>query len=312
MENTSYALHIAIGVLIGIAILSLIVFYWRKFGVFEKAKDESIEVKNRADFNAEYLAYDKNLMYGSDILSCLNKAQNNNQKYVYNNYYGQETETMGKEAREEYLIDVQVTINSALCETIKAYWKDSSGKYQRVVGGLTGVANASSNYGYNVFSPSSTMHFDIPTVYYYYFKKGKLYQEKSTYTSIMGITPGSLSLYKILSPDSATEKAGEVETSFAAGEYHLLQSEDVTDSTYSSSLAGKKESAYLSALITTVSLKEQTLLNKDQPTSFNKSDWWYCTWSTAASDFKSRKFKCTGVKYDKNTGYINKIIFEEI
>ena len=71
-------------------------------------------------------------------------------------------------------------------------------------------------------------------------------------------------------------------------------------------------------MITTVSLKEQKLVKDVHPTSVSQDDWWYCTWTTAASDFKSRKFKCigegggSGITYNTETGYIEKIRFEEV
>lgn len=306
MENTSYALHIAIGTLIAVMIISLAVFFWKNVGIMEKSKDDAQETKNRSTFNAEWQAYEKNLMYGSDVLSCLNKAQNNNQKYVYNNYYGQDTENLGKDFRDEYFIDVEVTINSPLCEKIEAYWKDSKGKYRKIVGGV----GDTEEYSDTIFDLSSSNHFDFPKVYYYYFKNGNLYQEIENYANIMGIK-NNISLYDILKSEG-NNKVGMIETNFKAGTYNLLTSEDVVDSTFSTSLENKKESAKLSALISAINLKSQELVNKDTPSSYEeKADWWYCKWTTAANDFKSRKFKCLGVELNENTGYINKISFEE-
>lgn len=310
MENTSYALQMAIGTLIAIMLISILVFFWQKFGIMEKAKDDSQDVKNRADFNAEWQAYEKNLMYGSDVLSCINKAQNNNQKYVYNNYYGTDSESIGKDSRDEYFVDVQVQIKTPLCEKIEAYWKNSSGDFKKVVGGL--APGFMSNYDYKIFNESSTMHFDMPKVYYYYFKNGKLYQEAKNYTDVMGINK-NITLYNILTP-TGTAQAGIIETKFDAGKiYNLLEVGDVVDETTASTLASRNESAYLAALISTVSSKQQKIINKDTPTStIEKEDWWYCTWTPATSDFKSRKFKCTGVQLNSKTGYVNKITFEEI
>lgn len=301
MENTSYALYIVASFLVGIIILSLLVFGWRRIGTLENAQDETVAVKNKAEFNAEYLAYEKSLMYGTDVLSCLNKAQNNNQKYVYNNYYGTETETLGKETREEFFIDVAVTLKSGpLCDDVKAYYKDKTGKYQRVIG-LGSSKDVKDNYNDNVFQENAKNHFDIPTIYYYYFRSGKVYQDSQKYSDIMWKDKGrNKTLYTILN-------TGKIETTFKSGiEYHLLTNEDT------SSVSSIDETAKLAALITTVSLKNQTIVNSTQPTTFTKDDWWYCTWTSAASDFKSRKFKCTGVGYNQDNGYINKLSFEEI
>ncbi|MBR1539616.1 MAG: hypothetical protein IJ629_00245 [Clostridia bacterium] len=238
-------------------------------------------------------------MYGTDVLSCLNKAQNNNQKYVYSNYYGTDMETVGKEDREEFFMDVEVKLNSTLCETIKAYYKNKTGKYERVIGLDLTDHDTKENYKMPIFSGSNA--FKDPDVYYYYFQKGKVYQGTSKYTAIMW---NGVDKTKSL---SAILNSGKIETKFQGNKtYHLLTLEDTTTTSHND------ETARLAALITTVSLKEQTVVNSDQPTDFTQKDWWYCTWTTAASDFKSRKFKCTGVEYNETNGYIKTIKFEEI
>lgn len=316
MENASYALQIAIGTLIAIVIISLTVFFWQKFGIMEKSKDDAQEIKNRSEFNAEWQAYEKNLMYGSDVLSCLNKAQNNNQKYVYNNYYGQDPETIGTEGRNEYFIDVEVTLKSDLCDSVKAYYRDANGKYKRITG-LTDAQSSSSFFSNKVFADDNTKKtFDDPMIYYYYFKQGKVYQEADRYTNIMW-GPGkanTLTLGNVLKNGGLGANSGQVKTMItgvpAGTTYHLLQHED--DNKYSSNASGMAQAAKLSALISTVNLKEQKLVNPVQPSDFTNNNWWYCTWTTATNDFKSRKFKCTGLELDRNTGYANKISFEEL
>lgn len=88
--------------------------------------------------------------------------------------------------------------------------------------------------------------------------------------------------------------------------YHLLTFEDT------SSASAMDDTSKLSALITAVSLKEQQIERSPHPTSSDQSDWWYCSWTTGAADFKSRKFKCTGVEYNKDNGYIEKISFLQV
>ena len=85
MENVSKALLIAGGVLLSIMVVSLLVYTGKSFGKISRAEQEAKLTKDRQAYNAEYEVYDKSLMYGTDVLSCLNKAQSNNQKYVNNN-----------------------------------------------------------------------------------------------------------------------------------------------------------------------------------------------------------------------------------
>jgi len=320
MENSSYALYIAVGTLIAIAVLSFLVFNWRKIGILESAKDDVVAVKNKAEFNKEYEVYNKSLMYGTDVLSCLNKAQNNNQKYVYNNYYGTDMETVGKEDRKEYFIDVEVVLYSTLYDNVKAYYKDRTGKYRQVIG-LNAADAANSNYAKTVLRDDNTKNtFDDPEIYYYYFKKGLVYQEVSTYSKIMWQSGKADQTLGAILKGSSTVQAGQIPTlitgNVSGTSYHLLQTEDKNAT--GSSANSITQAARLSALITTVSLKEQKLINSVTPSSFGQENWWYCTWTTAASDFKSRKFKCvsadggSGVTYNPDTGYIEKIRFEEV
>lgn len=100
--------------------------------------------------------------------------------------------------------------------------------------------------------------------------------------------------------------SGVIETNFEEGTYNLLTSDE------NSSLIDRKESAMLSALISTVSLKSQKVENHERPSAYDGTDWSYCEWTTSASDFKTRKFKCTGSEYDEVTGYITKLSFAEL
>ena len=120
-------------------------------------------------------------------------------------------------------------------------------------------------------------------------------------------------LYQILTEGVGVGEgsgSGQILTKITAGTYCLLAGEDRDNQTSTQNQIS--DTARLSALITTVSLKKQTINNNSTPTNFSGGDWSYCTWTTAASDFKSRKFRCTGTKYNEETGYIERLSFEEI
>ncbi len=310
MENSSHALHIAFGIIIAIGIISLILFRWRQIALLEDEKDKVQITKNMAEFNKEWEAYNKSLMYGTDVLSCLNKAQNNNQKYVYSSYYGASPESMGSEQRAEYFVDVQVTLNSPLYDTFKAYYRNSKGTFIQI-----GSIDPISNDNFKV-SLSST-GFKDPVIYYYYFKEGKLYQDSGTYTKIMWnshVTKDTLLLGNIL-----TTNGGKIETKIKkvnpeTGKltYNLLEMEDKRESGWTSSPNQIENAARFSALISTTSIKDQKIQNTKTPSSYSGDDWYYYTWESAAKDFKKRKFKCTGVDYNIDTGYVQKLTFEEV
>lgn len=81
MENASKALVIAGSILVGIVTISI--FYFMFGRVSEMVGD--IEPNTQADaltaFNKGFEAYNKKTMYGTDIISVINKAIDNNKQY---------------------------------------------------------------------------------------------------------------------------------------------------------------------------------------------------------------------------------------
>lgn len=82
MENASKALFIAAGVLIALIILSLLVLAYDQISQTAKAEEAKKQAEQVADFNAQYEVYNKKLLYGVDILSLINKVNDNNIKYA--------------------------------------------------------------------------------------------------------------------------------------------------------------------------------------------------------------------------------------
>jgi len=84
MDSTSKALIMAAGVLLGILILSLMVYYFTSlsgFGAMQKAREQAIILER---FNSEYVMYDRKDLKISDIVSVANLAKNNNKKNAEN------------------------------------------------------------------------------------------------------------------------------------------------------------------------------------------------------------------------------------
>lgn len=78
MENASKALLIAGGVLIGLLLLVLLVYTFRQWGDIEATKQKEIETQRVGDFNKSYLSYEKQALYGSELLSLVNKMRDYN------------------------------------------------------------------------------------------------------------------------------------------------------------------------------------------------------------------------------------------
>ena len=109
MENASKALLIAGGVLIAIMIISLLLAMYGRVANMKQEQQEQIEREQLIAFNAEYEAFNKKVMYGTDVITLLNKVQHNNEKY---------------KNRSDYKIDIIVKIKDGESETIITSGKD--------------------------------------------------------------------------------------------------------------------------------------------------------------------------------------------
>ena len=121
MENVSKALEMAAGVLVAVLIMSLVAYFFSSIGKLPEQEDE---VKTKAQleaFNKEYEVYSKKGMYGVDVISCLNKAINNNEKYVEGNAF-----LTGQSYGKDYKIDVCFNIKSPLTESIEPRYFDKN------------------------------------------------------------------------------------------------------------------------------------------------------------------------------------------
>lgn len=89
MENASKALIMAGEILIGILILGLLVYGYNNWSYFSDEQEKSKEIKQLAAFNREYESYNRRLLRGVEVISLMNKAISNNEKYKDNlGYYG--------------------------------------------------------------------------------------------------------------------------------------------------------------------------------------------------------------------------------
>ena len=79
MENASKALIIAGGVLLAIIILSVVIYMSTSLTRIADQQDKNTLAKQITAFNKEYEAYNKKRMYGTDIITIVNKAIEHNQ-----------------------------------------------------------------------------------------------------------------------------------------------------------------------------------------------------------------------------------------
>ncbi len=113
MENASKALLLAAGVLIGLILLSLGLYLYNTVRAAGELKSIQLSEEQLLKYNAEYEAFDKGRMYGTDVITVLNKARNNNEKYKND---------------ESMFINVQFTLKNAVQNYVDVYVFEKNGE----------------------------------------------------------------------------------------------------------------------------------------------------------------------------------------
>lgn len=118
MENAAKALGIAGGVLIAIVILASLIYTFKRVSMIPEQQEYKNEVKEVLKFNEQFQVYNKKLMYGVDVVSCLNKVRDNNKKsqdYVDG----------------AYDIEISIKINSPVYDRFEIYYIDTTSKLKK-------------------------------------------------------------------------------------------------------------------------------------------------------------------------------------
>lgn len=133
MDNSvSKALIIVASVLLAMLVIAFLTFSFNKMGEWASASEEEVLIEQKDKFNKEYEVYDKDLMYGVDVISCLNKAKSNNDKIQ-----GKYAEALD----ESYELKVTVNLkDSKLTESLTVYHiLDGSGNQSNQVAYTNGA-----------------------------------------------------------------------------------------------------------------------------------------------------------------------------
>lgn len=134
MENASKALLMTGSILIGIILLSIGVYIFRIMGESQKAQTSQLTEEQLVKYNMEYTAYNKSLMYGTDVISVLNKAIDNNDR---------------NSGDESMYINIEFKLKDNVSVAVVPYtWNEKTKKYEA---GKTTKTKASGNdkYTYN-------------------------------------------------------------------------------------------------------------------------------------------------------------------
>lgn len=266
MESSiSKALIMAAGVLLAMLVMAFVTFSFRRIGEWAAVDDNEILTEQIDKFNKEYEAYDKNLMYGVDVISCLNKAKSNNDAIKGN--YAEKVDTI-------YEVQVKVELNSSktLEESIEVYHiKQSTNgrfeeiRYEKDEGPKNGASRPSlSDAGFEFLKDtSSNSYLNIST-----FKE----------------------------TDNLVTKPAE--------------KCKITNTTFILSKDGNKQGeAEIRALLSTSSAMSETIKGKN---GNDENGWSKAIFKSGLYDLKTRKFKCSNIKYNAQTGRLNYIEFTEV
>lgn len=169
MENAAKALGIAAGVLLAVILMSLIAYFFSNISEWPQQQDDMESAEQLAKFNKEYEVYEKSQMYGVDVISCLNKAKSNNEKYV-----NAEGFLNGTKYDQNYTVDVCVRIKSELDEDMLVYFVSPLTNKEELITSSTGLKLKDA-------LPSSISDKFDPSSYYTKFNKNDELQ-KITYT----------------------------------------------------------------------------------------------------------------------------------
>ncbi len=275
MENAAKALEIAAGVLLAVLIMSLIAYFFSTVRLWPLEEDSMETAEQLAKFNLEYEVYDKKAMYGADVISCLTKAQSNNEKYVAGGKY-----LTGNKYGSTYWIDVSVVIKTPLEESLEVYYFDEStsgfNKQKMLLEGenLPTVAGV----------PADIKMGEVGFVFNK--KDGKLYSTFNEETLLK-------TQYK-----TVTSLTG-IDCLATGSENHLHTGSE------------NYEITPLQLIVSFASTNmKQTITNQGNQDSLKQ--WSTAIWTSALYDFKTRKFKCEDITYSDITGRVNEIKFVEI
>ena len=120
MDNANKAIIMAFGMIVAVMIMGTIVFVFTRLATLPTQDDSLEEVEQRRLFNQEYEVYDKKIMYGVDIISVLNKAQSNNEKYVITNFFS------GIGYNTDYVINIVVTFKKPIQESMTVTYLENT------------------------------------------------------------------------------------------------------------------------------------------------------------------------------------------
>lgn len=273
MENLTLALRIAFSVLISVILVALILFIRNKMAVPIEEKNIEILQQQKLDFNKEYEAYNKGLLRGTEILSILNKANNNNISLGVG-YVTKSSVEMDKNKVSD-IVNISLTLKKKLEYSLEIKYLDEFGNIESHNGEATFGTNA-------IHEILGIRDFEM-----------KLMPTRS------GISGNNILIKNVLKQKRTTEL-----------NVHNLY-DDITENKKYDLVKNNIRNTEIVKFLEISGTPKKELVNSNVTKNKN-NNWYSITYKTPGNDLIRRKFKCTEVKYSNTTGLIKQISFEEI
>lgn len=150
MENASKALLMAAGILIGLILLTAGMYLFNTIRTSQQAKYLNLSEEQILAYNAEFESYDKQRMYGTDVITVLNKAIDFNTQNEWYSYQGYQIDvTFRLETTvENYIVPYKLNEKTHKMEQGK---KQSAGKTDKytLIGDGKKIYSILNNSDYN-------------------------------------------------------------------------------------------------------------------------------------------------------------------
>jgi len=322
MENAAKALQMAAGVLLALMIAALVVWGFRQMSRMPEQEDELLSTEQLQKFNQEFEVYDKSLMYGVDVISCLNKVQNYNNKYVLTNdpnsgkgqLKGTGFFSGTSEAGEDFKINIYLSLTTPLSETLEFYRIDpKSGKEMEILSLKESEKEIYKNikledvFGKKCFGDGNNDE---------YTKYKDTFSIKDIFEKDVSNHNEDKKTVKLDNPKdkyivSRDDNSGgntcpdPINARYGNGYYSLIYKKP-TDSASSDQTNTK-----LSRLL---KLSDKLIITKKNTgnwTNINYDVLSKVIWKNAVYDLKQKQFTCQRIEYSAKTGQVNAIYFAE-
>lgn len=260
--NLSQAIKLAGGILVALVLISALVYFFSALSPLQTQLDDIKALEQTTDFNKEFEVYQKDIMYGVDVISVLNKAASYNKAYIEESGYSEDL-------KNNYLIDIIFEDNIELEQTIQTY---------RIVNNGYRVSEESFKIDDSTDNPDLKLKEDVINNHI--------------------IDSNNLDIDRGDFKNSNTE---DLFTTPGIPRCLIVEEDDcINDDLYNKII--KESSKKLKVTIT----------NRSQEEDNNPQIWSRIILQRYAYDFKTKKFRCTGINYSELTGRVVSLTFAEI